>query len=181
MEDKKEEVSEEHKEDSKEIKEESELEENLKEKPKIDEDKFRDIFININPNSPSLEQVAVAPKTQITLETNLADVSPEKSKDDEIKYNAINYANEDKKTYEENIKQQDENLTMRANLLRARDNPWDMPQQRNEMKFIANPELEGTKKSYEENMAVKNPAMHFEETKTRDPFQRQAKKDEFYM
>ncbi len=180
MEDKKEEISEEKQEDSEGSKEESELEENLKEKPKINEDKFKDIFININKNSPSLEQVAVAPKTQVTLETNLANVSPEKSKEDEIKYNAINYASEDKKTYEENVRQQDENLTMKTDLLKARDNPWDMPQQRNEMKFTTNPELEGAKKTYEENMAVKNPSMHFEETKTHDPFQRETKKDKFY-
>lgn len=149
-----------------------------KESPKIDEEKFRDVFVNINSKSPSLEQVAVAPKTNVSLETNLANAPIEK-KGDEIKYNTINYNSEDKKTYEENIKHNDENLTINTNLQRARDNPNDFIPNENKMHFNVNPELVGLKDSYEENMKVKSPANNFEEFKTHDPFQKVKKEYEF--
>jgi hypothetical protein len=163
------------------LEKDSGLEEDLK-KPqtKIDKEKFKDVFINFS-DSASLQQIAIAPKAQITLETNLAQASVHKiDKDEEIKYNTINYQDKKEKTYEENIKHQDKNFTVNASLQRARDNPWDMPLQKNDMGFKINPEISDMKKSYEENMFVKSPSEKFEEFKTHDPFQRQKDKNAFY-
>jgi len=132
-----------------------------KTKTEIDENKFRDVFININKNSPSLENVAIAPKTKITLEKNLEDIPIEKKEDENVNYNSINYNNQKDKSYQENTKFHDENLI------------------KGNSEFAFQPELGGTKKS-QEDYIVKSPSNNLKEFKTHDPFQKEKKKGEFY-
>ncbi|MCW8966517.1 MAG: hypothetical protein OQK82_07515 [Candidatus Pacearchaeota archaeon] len=157
----------------------SKLEKDLKDVD-IDKEKFRDVFIDINDDSPSLKQVAITPKVRTTLETSLAGVSVEKKDEDKVRYNVVNYEGDNKKTYDENMKQNDENLIMKSTLSRVRGDEWEIPEQKNNINFNVNSELEGMKKSYEEGIRGNMPVNDFEEFKTHDPFQRQKKKDVFY-
>jgi len=160
-----------------ELKDKSSKEPPKKSETKIDKEKFRDIFVEINSKSPSLEQVAISPKVRVTLETNLANVSVEKKENSELKYNAINYEDKKEKTYSENIKFKEENLTFNNSISRARDNPRDFAVE-NKQKFSFNPELEGMKSS-KDDYVVKSPSNNISEFKTHDPFQRIKKEYEF--
>jgi hypothetical protein len=157
---------------------ESELEEELEEiEADIDDEKFKDFFISTNSKSPSLEQVAIAPRTQVDLETELANIPIEKKEDEQINYNAINYSGKKEKTYQENINFHEENLIVDNSISIARENQRDFVFE-NRQNFRFNPELTGMKKS-QDDYIVKSPSQDFKEFKTQDPFQKIKKEYEF--
>lgn len=163
-------------------KEESELEEVLEdseEELKIDTSKFIDKLININPNSASLEQVAISKGTDFSLETGLAEAPMTKEDDEEIKYNAINYDKSKEKSYAEKQEVRSENLIVNTPLSRARDNPVDFSQQKTELDVQYNPEIGDTSKSHDD--FVVKAQRNFEEFKTQDPFQKNKNLQEDYF
>lgn len=94
----------EEKEDSKKSSEdESGLEEDLKDtETNIDENKFQDILINTNSNSPSLEQVAISHKPLTSLEMGLSQAHISKEEKENLNYEVSSYdKNKKDKSYSE--------------------------------------------------------------------------------
>ena len=162
--------------------EESELEEEIERleeiETNIDKNKFRDFMININPNSASLEQVAIAKKNSADLETGLTEAPIIKDDEDGIKYNAINYDEKKDKSYAEKQTHDSEDFVVSSSGSLARQNLRETIQSNQNQDFQINPELQGMKKMQDE-YTVKSPTGEFKESKTQDPFQKLKKDYEF--
>lgn len=94
----------EKKEDSeKSSEDESGLEEDLENAEiNIDENKFQDILINTNSNSPSLEKVTSAPEPLTSLEMGLSNAPMIKEDEKKLDYSAVSYdENKKDKSYSE--------------------------------------------------------------------------------
>lgn len=157
--------------------EKSDLEKDL-EGINIDENKFRDVLININPQSPSLERAAISQEPLTNLETGLGQAPVVKEDKDEIKYDSINYEEKKGKSYAEKQEQKSENLIINTSISMAKDNPRELMQAQTKQEFQINPELQGMRK-VQDDYAVKSPTGEFKETKTHDPFQKPTREYEF--
>ncbi len=159
---------------------ESGLEENLEEaETNIDENKFQDVMVNINSKSPSLEQVAIAPKNLTSLEVGLAEAPLVKEDKEGVEYSAINYNEKKEKSYAENVTAPQEDLIVSSSGSIAKQNLRETIQTDKKQAFQINPELQKMQTSQQDDYAVKVPTDDFKETKTQDPFQKSTKEYEF--